>query len=144
VQWNRTYGGQNDDRAYSMLQTADGGYALAGSTNSFGVQSNDAWLVKTDDEGNMQWDKTYGGQSDESARSLIKTADGGYVMAGQSINSVTKGWLIKTDAFGSMEYPDIGLTLVDGTADTLMLYRGSNDPYWNYVRVEIFAQKENP
>ena len=89
--------------AYSLVQTIDGGYALAGYA-LFGY--TDFWLVKTDADGNMQWDNTYnGGGSSEHAYSLVQTGDGEYVMAGFT-NSVAEGgetdfWLVKTDSTGN-------------------------------------------
>jgi hypothetical protein len=51
-------------------------------------------------------------------------------------------WLVKTDAFGLMvEYPSVGLALTGYTFNTLTLYRGAIDPFWNYVRVVIWAAK---
>jgi len=61
MQWNKTYGGAGYDEAHSVVQTRDGGYALAGGTSSFGAGGYDFWLVKTDSAGNMQWNKPYGG-----------------------------------------------------------------------------------
>jgi len=59
--WSQTYGGTGSDSVEVFIQTSDGGYALAGYTNSFGAGSYDYWLVKTDADGNMQWNRTYGG-----------------------------------------------------------------------------------
>lgn len=52
--WSKTYGGPDLDQAKSVLQTIDGGFAMAGYTNSFGAGSYDAWLVKVDELGNME------------------------------------------------------------------------------------------
>ena len=52
--WSKTYGGVDDDEAYSLVATSDGGYAIAGETKSFGAGINDFWLVKTDAYGNME------------------------------------------------------------------------------------------
>jgi hypothetical protein len=107
VEWNRTYGGPNIDIAHSMVATSDGGYALAGYTASFGSGSLDFWLVKTDGSGNVEWNQTYGETGSEWARAVIKTADGGYAIAGET-NSLGVGhtdwWLVKTDASGSMQW----------------------------------------
>ncbi len=97
IQWNRTYGGEKKDVAYSLVETSDGGYALAGFTESFGRGEEDFWLVKTDSDGNMQWNRTYGGPEPEVAYSLIETSDGGYA-------SVLGNCLIKTDAQRIMEW----------------------------------------
>jgi hypothetical protein len=105
IQWNRTYGGTNYDGAYSLVQTNDGGYALAGYTYSLGAGSSDVWLIKTDSSGNMQWGKTYGGASYDEAYSVVQTSNGGYAIAGYT-DSFGMGdddiWLIKTDDFGNM------------------------------------------
>jgi predicted secreted protein len=139
MQWNKTYGGTGDEVANCLVQTADGGYALTGLTTSFGAGIADFWLVKTDASGNMQWNKTYGGTGDDEAYSLIQTRDGGYALAGYT-NSFGAGgydfWLVKTDV-------ESGLAWVDSSANTITLYRGATDPWWNYVRVKIW-QVINP
>jgi len=96
MEWNRTYGGPWDDAAFSLIATSDGGYAFAGHV---GYESYSyALLVKTDVSGNMEWNQTYGG---ESFRSLIVTSDGGYALAGTIDDNF---WLVKTDAYGNMEW----------------------------------------
>jgi hypothetical protein len=64
-QWSKTFGGTGSDIAYSVKQTTDGGYILAGLTSSFGAGSDDLWLVKTDPNGNKQWNKTFGGPAND-------------------------------------------------------------------------------
>ncbi len=94
-QWNRTFGDKGDEGASSIQQTADGGYALAGS-HSAGAGAQDAWLVKTDANGNEQWNRTFGGKF--NAYSIVQTADGGYILAGDAFPSGADGrdaWLIK-------------------------------------------------
>jgi hypothetical protein len=107
MQWNQTYGGTGYDYAYSVVQTSDEGYALAGATASFGAGSSDFWLIKTDLSGNMQWNKTYGGSGDDESYSLAKTDDGGYAVVGYT-SSFGAGnldfWLVKTDSVGSMQW----------------------------------------
>jgi len=107
MEWNQTYGGTNRDEAFPLVQTVDGGYALAGGTDSFGAGSRDIWLVRTDANGNMEWNKTYGGANFDFARSIVQTEDGGYVIAGET-HSFGAGsrdaWLVKTDVSGNMEW----------------------------------------
>ena len=103
--WNKTYGGLNDDGAFSIVQTLDGGYALAGNTYSFSAGNNtDIWLIKTDSSGNELWNKTFGGPKDDFGYFVIQTSDGGYALAGIT-NSSGAGyedvWLIKTDSYGN-------------------------------------------
>ena len=103
--WNQTYGGPGDDEAYSVVQCNDTGYAVAGYTNSYGIGETNAWLVKTDSSGNMQWSQTYGGRAENIAYSVIQTSDGGYALAGYT-DSFGAGsydfWLVKTDSSGNM------------------------------------------
>ncbi len=106
VQWAKTYGGTNDDRAYSVQQTSDGGYILAGETRSFGAGGSDIFLIKTDEFGNVQWAKTYGGTNNEWAYSVQQTSDGGYIVAGTMRTSAINHdiFLIKTDANGNVQW----------------------------------------
>ncbi|MDG6221923.1 MAG: hypothetical protein QCH99_01525 [Candidatus Bathyarchaeota archaeon] len=116
IQWNRTYGGEKKDYATCIVETGDGGYALAGSTQSFGGGEEDFWLVKTDADGNMQWNRTYGGPRPEKVYSLIETSDGGYALVGYvTIPDLIKHnilvtkrnddfWVVKTDSKGNMEW----------------------------------------
>jgi uncharacterized protein YuzE len=107
VIWAKTYGGTGWDRAYSVQQTSDGGYIVAGYTNSFGADSIDIFLIKTDANGNVVWAKTYGGTDDDWAFSVQQTSDGGYILAGGtwSFGAVGLGiFLIKTDANGNIQW----------------------------------------
>jgi len=138
VQWDKTFGGSGWDFGQSLVQTGDGGYALAGHTTSFGAVGFDGWLVKFDSAGNVQWDKTFGGSGDDYGQSLVQTLDGGYAMGGYTTSfgaAVEDGWLVKTDV-------ENGLAWTSLTNYTITLYRGKTDPYWNYVRVRIWTIKE--
>jgi hypothetical protein len=96
VQWKKTFGGTKSDVAYSVMQTKDTGYILAGYTESYGA-GNDAWLIKTDSNGNEQWNKTFGGAKQERAFTVEQTSDAGYILAGYNVSSTgfTDAWLIK-------------------------------------------------
>jgi hypothetical protein len=99
MQWNKTYGGAGSDSASSVIQVVDGGYAIAGTTNSFGAGNTDAWLVKTDAYGNAQWNKTIGGPFDDGAKSVVQANDGGFALAGYTNSSVYYNfWLVKLAA----------------------------------------------
>ena len=105
MEWNKKYGGDSSEHAYSLIQTSDGGYALAGYTVSFGAGDEDFWLVKIDSSGSQLWNKTYGGNGTESVESLVQTSDGGYALAGYT-DSFGAGdcdfWLVKTDENGAI------------------------------------------
>jgi hypothetical protein len=140
--WNKTYGGIYYEVAVAFVQTSDGGYALAGYTNSSG--NADFLLVKADADGNMQWNQTYGGIYNDYASALVQAAGGGYALAGETY-SLGAGsedfWLVKTDASGNVGGVESGLAWVDSSANTVTLYRGANDTYWNYVRVRLWKPR---
>ncbi len=102
--WTRTFGGTDDDYGVSVQQTSDGGYIIAGSTKSFGAESFDIYLIKTDGSGNQLFAKTFGGDDKDVARSVQQTSDGGYIIAGYT-KSFGAGdadvYLIKTDSYGN-------------------------------------------
>jgi hypothetical protein len=112
--WTRTYGGPLDDEGYRVFQTSDGGYIIAGTTNSFGAGESDIWLLKTDSQGDTLWTKTYGGNDDEGIVCLNQTLDGGYILAARTSSFDTYGksdiWVLRTDSLG-----DTLWTLVCGT-----------------------------
>ncbi|WP_158267548.1 GEVED domain-containing protein [Adhaeribacter arboris] len=95
--WDKRFGGILDEELRASVQTSDGGYLLAGKSfsnksgnktqNSQG--SSDYWIVKTDADGMYQWDKRYGGSEAEELRAVIKTPDGGLLLAGKSISGVS-------------------------------------------------------
>ncbi|RDC64874.1 T9SS type A sorting domain-containing protein [Adhaeribacter pallidiroseus] len=119
--WDKRYGGSGDDYLNRVIQTADGGYLLAGS--SFSGKSGDKsqaskgnldyWLVKTDQLGNKEWDKTYGGSGEEELVKVIQLRTGEYVLGGFS-NSPVSGdktqaaqggrdyWLVKISKNGTI------------------------------------------
>lgn len=106
MEWNCTYGGAEADVATAMIQTRDGGYALAGKTCSFGAGESDFWLIKVDSSGKLQWNRTYGEPTADGANSLIQTRDGGYAMVGYvTDNNESKNvWFIKTDSTGNIQW----------------------------------------
>jgi hypothetical protein len=116
LEWHHAYGGPFEERCHALIRTADGGYVLAGFTNSFGAGGRDFWLVKTDGAGTVVWESTYGGASDDWATSLTPTADGGYLLAGVT-SSFGAGsydfWLVHTDALGTLQWN----TTLGGTSD---------------------------
>ena len=142
MQWQHCYGGSELENSrqfviphdHMMVHTSDGGYAFIAQTNSYDgpVTGNhhdtttnptfDIWLVKTDIIGNIQWEKCYGGSSDESPTCLIQTSDGGFAMCGTTrshdgditdshpagsndpLMYVNDAWIIKVDARGQKEW----------------------------------------
>jgi hypothetical protein len=101
--WDKTFGGSGFDTAYCVQQTADGGFIVAGRTQSYGAGGSDLYLVRTDATGKKLWQKTFGGSLEDEARSVQLTADGGFIIAGFTTRvstGYTDVYLIKTDANG--------------------------------------------
>lgn len=188
--WDATFEGSGDEEPRSFIKTADGGYAIAGYTTSYGAGGNDGWLIKTDADGNAQWNMTWGGPYNDCFNGIAQTSDGGFVLTGECsfTGDASSGdtMLVKTDSNGRVEWSrtyggssademrglllasdggvvmvgetssfgagdrdvwllktslETGLEQVDAAANTLTLYRGQNDPYWNYIRVQIWLRK---
>jgi len=105
--WQKTLGGSKDDCAYSIQQTTDGGYIVAGYTNSFGSGGYDVYILKLNSNGTLVWQKTFGGGLDDKAYSIQKTTDGGYIVAGYT-NSFGSGgydvYVLKINSDGSLAW----------------------------------------
>ena len=102
--WSQTYGGEDGDVGYSVVQTEDGGFAIAGRTNSFGEGESNGWLVKTDEDGEEIWSHAYGGELGGGFSSLVQTDDGGFALAGYTFfegeGDHTYHWVVRTDDEG--------------------------------------------
>lgn len=126
VQWQKTYGGEYADLLRSMEQTKEGGYILGGYSNSpqsgEKADSNngigDYWIVKIDDVGNIEWQKTYGGNGDNQLYVIHQTDDGGYIAGGNSnsttpltslggnVRSGTDYWVLKLNENGTIVWSE--------------------------------------
>ena len=82
IVWTRTVGGTGGDRGNAIIQTTDGGYAIAGYTQSFGSGGADLYLVRLDANGNVSWTRTVGGSAADLGWSVVQSSDGGFVVAG--------------------------------------------------------------
>lgn len=100
--WSKTYGDDLMDTGKSVQQTSDVGFIIAGESSIMGSGYSSVYLIKTDDNGDFLWSKTYGGDDEDAARSVQQTTDGGYIVTGytETINGPTDVCLIKTDASG--------------------------------------------
>jgi len=105
--WAKSYGGTGQDHAYSIQQTIDGGYIVAGWTMSFGAGFYDLWVLKLNSNGSVAWQKRYGGADYDDAYSIQQTSDGGYIVAGRTWSfSASSGdfWILKLNADGSVAW----------------------------------------
>lgn len=104
VVWAKAFGGIGDEKGYGVLQDSEGNYVIAGFTNSFGFGGYDAFLMKVDGNGLLQWFHTYGGQQNDYAFKIKETPDGGYALLGSRSSNSLGGedvYLIKTDNDGN-------------------------------------------
>ncbi len=120
LEWVKSFGGSGAESANAIIRTSDGGFAVLGYTSSIDgdittktEEENDYWLLKFDTEGNLQWNRTYGGSKDDVGQSLAQTTDGGYVLTGYSMSddgdaSKNQGfhdnWILKLDEKGDLEW----------------------------------------
>ena len=100
ITFTATFGGSHADEAYSVQQTKEGGYIVAGYTSSFGAGEYDFWLVKTDANGDSTWSKTFGGSCYDVAHSVQQTSDSAYIVAGGMDRDLG---LVKTDKNGNID-----------------------------------------
>lgn len=113
--WNRTFAGQLGDQGIAALE-AENGYIVAGLTMSQGNGSWDFWLIKTGPDGEMEWEKTYGGLGQDYLSSLLETEDGGYILSGNTEsygNSSNNIWLVKVDSMGNEQWNKTFDSLMD-------------------------------
>jgi hypothetical protein len=129
IEWQKSYGGNNTDRAYSIQQTLDNGFIVTGGVQSLnGLAAgnhgySDFWVIKLDELGNIQWKKTFGGTNYDEAYHIIQTNDGNYIVIGNTSSTngdvianhgTTDGWILKLDATGSILWQkSVGGTLGD-------------------------------
>ncbi len=134
ITWRKFFGGTGYDWGKTVVQTTDGGYVIAGYTNSVDGDitgnhgGNDLWVLKLNSAGVKQWSKVYGGSGDDEATSIIQTFDGGYLVSGysNSIDGDITGnlglydiWILKLDAAGSLQWQkSYGGSLDDYSAAT--------------------------
>ncbi len=102
VLWSKRYGGSDEDWGWTVLQNPDGGYIIAGMTESFGAGYNDFYLIRTDSSGDTLWTRTYGGTGCEAPCQMTRSADGGYLIVGGSNPDLlyTDAYLVRTDSGG--------------------------------------------
>ena len=124
-QWERVYGGSGEDRGLSIKQTGDGGYimlatsksGISGNKSTAGFGGYDFWLVKLDSNGDKQWERAFGGTSDDQPTVLWQTSDGGYILGGGSASTASGNktspafglgdiWIVKVGANGNKQWDE--------------------------------------
>jgi len=156
--WQRTFGGSDVDAGFSVQQTVDGGYIVAGTTLSFGAGDQDAYLIKTDPNGNSEWQKSFGGSDRDLAYSVLQTVDGGYILAGRTDSFGPGGrdvYLIKLcsndilpgdlNCSGTVSFEDLGILVTQWVQPRSILYppadiAGPGDGIVNFLDFSVLAE----
>jgi hypothetical protein len=131
LEWEKRFGGTLHDCAFSVQQTSDGGYVLAGDMGAYGpTAEGDVYLAKTDSSGTVEWEKTFGGSYRDEAFSVQQTTDGGYIVAGElrfspEFYSPYHAYLVKVDHSGNLEWEKV-FTGADGN-DTAFSVRQTTE-----------------
>ena len=153
LDWQRTYGGSNYDAAHCIHQTDDGGYIVGciSASNDGDVSGGhglgDFWIVKINESGDMQWQKSLGGSSNEDLNAISQTSDGGYIAIGttSSQNGDVSGfdntiniWVVKLDETGAIEWEKV---LGGSAQDTGMDIKQTNEG--GYILTSFVASNNN-
>jgi hypothetical protein len=135
--WQKTFGGTNFDCGYSVKQTKDGGYIIAGQTKSFGAGSSDVYLIKTDENGDMLWQETLGGIYDDYGYSVAQTDDEGYIITGYTLSF----------GIGTPNYPNVYLIKIaaeqpgvhdnEDITPTLSLFQNFPNPFSTSTKISF-------
>lgn len=139
IVWSRTYGGPRDDAAKSVQCTADGGYFVAGLTNSFGAGSSDVWIIRTNEAGDTLWTRTFGGTGFDMAFCVSRTSENGFAVVGRTQPSgLDNGnlWILRMDSLGDTLWTkpyggkgyDVG-TFVQQSSDGDLIVTGFTNSY---------------
>lgn len=120
--WSYEYGGGGAEDARSVTLTSDGGFAVAGATSSSGAGFDDAWVMKVDAAGAIQWQKTFGGFDTDQAGQIVELGDGGFAVVG-STNSFTPSghapWILRLDSAGTLLWHKVVADGVWGDLDAV-------------------------
>ncbi len=135
--WDTTYGGSSDEVAHSIDQTTDGGYIIAGYTASYGAGFADYYLVRTNQNGDTLWTRTYGGSAWDRAYSMVQTEESVFALAGVSDSEI---WLVCTDSLGDTlwtnTYGPGVIYSIDQTDDMGYVLAGSKDGDFYLIKVQ--------
>lgn len=145
IEWQKTIGGNSNEALTDIIQTVDGGYLVAGysDSNTSGLKSEnsrggyDFWVVKLDVNGTIQWEKTIGGNDEDKLNAITQCSDSGYILTGSSKSNISgekteisngsaDGWIVKLNADGAIEWQkNLGGSLDDGFTYVKQMYDGS-------------------
>jgi hypothetical protein len=148
--WSRTFGGDGDDRAESIVQTSEGDFMITGKTESFADSITDVYVIKIDTNGDSIWARNYGFNHYDFSHSIKETSDGGYIISGESWDTDVRRWfiyLLKIDNMGDIiwERRIAGYVYIFGksvveTYDNGYVVAGRVD-YRDHRRNDVFIMK---
>ena len=127
VAWENTIGGVLNEEGYCVELTDDGGYILAGYTDSYGYGAKDIYLVKTDQSGDTTWTNTFGGPADDIGSSVVQKSDNSFVIAGSSESFSEAG----QDGYNVI----IITTNENGFENDKITFGGTGNDYGNTLRI---------
>lgn len=154
VLWDKTIGEDLDDRIYAVKPTKDEGFVLCGQTESLNNQKEDAFLIKMDVSGNLEWKKIYNKEGIDLAKDCVQTIDGGFAFIGSTINNqgVLQILMTKTDSIGNLIWQKmfgnksnfVGNSLVE-TPDKGFVLLAETDSFSSYegiylLKIDTFGQ----
>ncbi|MFI5172554.1 MAG: MopE-related protein [Chitinophagales bacterium] len=136
VEWDKTIGGSANDLLSDIQQTTDGGYIIGGSSKSDACEyksenargDQDYWVIKLNNSGDIEWDKTLGGSGLDILNEVLPAADGGYLISGSSYSDISGDktennfsdsadiWMIKLNTIGEVEWQN---TIGGGSEDRI-------------------------
>lgn len=130
--WDQTYGGIANDMGASLIECSQGGFAIVGTTESFGTGDEDAWLIRTDADGNLLWNRTFGGSGNDRGQTIVECQNGGFAIGGYSESfgaGLEDFWLIHTNTTGHLLWHrtyggynrDFGYSLVEANSGGFVL-----------------------
>lgn len=139
--WTKTYGSYGNDQGKEIVATADGNYIIVGGTNGLATSNYNAWLIKINIDGDIIWDKQYGGGALETGYSVKQCNDGGFIMLGQTysyghgdsdayvVKTNSSGDTLWTKTFGGAHYDEGAFTLENTDGSLMFVVRDSSDGF---------------
>jgi uncharacterized delta-60 repeat protein len=129
IKWQKTYGSDGDETAYAVAITKNGDIIVAGDTNSFGAGGSDFWVLRLDENGNVRWQRTYGGDGEDHARAVAIAKNGDIIVAGTTESFGAGGydaWVLRLDEKGNVKWEKTYGNMADDYANAVAVAPNGN------------------